>query len=100
MNSGNKYQVKHVRRIFFQCQSAGQKCFPYCEQMFGSTQGVDTLNSSPVVGDIRGSCRRGCEGEVYSVKRHKGYARQVSWFEFRIGTQVALLSKSLSKAEE
>lgn len=64
--------------------------------MFGSTQGVDTLNFSPVAGDVCGSCRRS-EGEAYSIKRHEGYARQVSQFGFRIGTQVASFSKSLSK---
>lgn len=68
--------------------------------MFGSTQEADTLNSSPVLGDIRGSRRRGCEREAYSIKRHEGHARQVSQFGFRIGTQVTSFSRSQSKEQE
>lgn len=100
MNSGNQYQVKHVTRGFsssVRLLPADQKCFPCCEQMLGSTQGVDTLNSSPVAGDVPGSHRRGCEGEAYSIKRHEGCARKVSQFGFGIGTQVASFNKSLSK---
>lgn len=100
MNSGNQYQVKRVTGGFSSSArllSPGQKCFLYCEQMFGSTQDIDTFSSSPVAGDIHGSCRRDGEREAYSIKRHKGYARQVSQFGFRIGTQVDLFSRSLSK---
>lgn len=99
MNSGNQYQVKHVMGGFsssVRLLAAGQKCFSWCEQMFGLTQGVDTLNSSPVA-DVCASHGRGCEGELYSKDLGDMPGRYPSQLGFRIGTQVALFSKSLRK---
>lgn len=85
-------------RVFFQCQAAvcWTEMFSCCEQMFGSTQGVDTFNSSAVA-DVCGSHRRSCERELYSKDLRDMPGGYPSQFGFRTGTQVASFSKSLRK---